>query len=105
MFDGISISGAMIASSPWVLLGLTFFLIITGKLVPRSTLQDAIDERNKVWDALQLSEQARLEAMTQMTNAVDALDSVAQVIRALPPPPPEIEPPRERQPDWRRRQG
>ena len=83
MFEGIT-AAKILTTSPWVLLALTFYLIMRGYLVPRSTLEDMKEDRNAWRDAHGVSETARAEQTAQVADLLDALQTVEQLIRALP---------------------
>lgn len=74
------------ASSPWVLLAVTFFLIISGSLVPRKTLNDMKQDRDNWKEAHRISELARSEAMAIVSKQAEAQEAVANAIESLPLP-------------------
>lgn len=70
--------------APSGLLAFTIFLILTGRLVPRSTYKDALEERDKWHKAADMSEHARdLEAEANRELLELARTTVA-LLRALP---------------------
>lgn len=84
MFEGVTIGGALLASSPWVLLAIGFFLLMTGHLVPRRTLTDMKEDRDAWRKVADVSETVRAEQTRQNNQMIAALETVEQVVRALP---------------------
>lgn len=84
MFEGIPLGPAIVASSPWVLLALTVLLLLTGRIVPRSTLADMKEDRDAWREAHRISEQARVEQLAQGAEMLRGLETTEQLVRALP---------------------
>lgn len=62
-------------------------LILSGKLVPRTTYEDVLADRDAWRDAHRVSEQARTEQSAQVAQLLDGLETVQSMIRSLPPAP------------------
>lgn len=66
------------------LLALVVLLILTGRLVPRSTLQDVRDERD-TWRAAHMeSEAARQAEREQVTELLELSRTAGHVLTSLP---------------------
>lgn len=70
--------------TPAGLLGLVIILIALGKLVPRRTLEDVIEDRNQWREAHQTSEKARLELQQQVQELLESSRATSAFIRAIP---------------------
>ncbi|MFC7794668.1 hypothetical protein [Streptomyces cinereoruber] len=68
------------------LLALVVLLVLTGRLVPRSTLQDMRDERDKWQAAHAESEAARQAERDQVTELLELSRVAGHVLSALPRP-------------------
>ncbi|RSS43836.1 hypothetical protein [Streptomyces sp. WAC08241] len=68
------------------LLALVVLLVLTGRLVPRSTLQDMRDERDKWQAAHDKSEAARQAERDQVTELLELSRVAGHVLSALPRP-------------------
>lgn len=62
-------------------------LILSGKLVPRTTYEDVLADRDAWRDAHRVSEQARTEQSAQVAQLLEGLETVQGMIRSLPPAP------------------
>jgi hypothetical protein len=67
MLDGIPI----LDLTPSVLLGVTVLMFLLGKIVPRSALQDKIDEADKWRKAYEAEREAHLESFAQTTRVIE----------------------------------
>jgi hypothetical protein len=67
MLDGIPIA----ALTPSVLLGVTVLLLLVGRIVPRSTLQDKINEAEKWRKAYEAERDAHLESFAQTSHLIE----------------------------------
>ncbi|GGU90900.1 hypothetical protein GCM10010275_29850 [Streptomyces litmocidini] len=68
------------------LLALVVLLVLTGRLVPRSTLQDMRDERD-TWRAAHMeSEAARQAEREQVTELLELSRTAGHVLTSLPKP-------------------
>jgi hypothetical protein len=84
---GLSVSQA----GPTALLALVVLLVLTGRLVPRSTLEDAHQERD-TWRAAHVeSEKARREEREQTEALLEMAHLGNQVLNSLPRPQPRGE--------------
>lgn len=70
--------------TPAGLLGLVIILIALGKLVPRRTLEDTINDRNEWRTAHQVSEQARVELQQQVQELLEHSRATDAFLRAIP---------------------
>jgi len=70
---GVPLGHILGVTSPWALLSLTFYLIITGKIVPRSTLNDVINDRNAWRTTSETCMETQREQSEQLNNMLDAL--------------------------------
>ncbi|WP_431781692.1 hypothetical protein [Streptomyces chumphonensis] len=68
------------------LLGIVILLILTGRLVPRSTLEDVRAERDTWRTAHQVSEEARLAALRQNDELTELARTGVRALDALPRP-------------------
>ncbi|MBW1600909.1 hypothetical protein JJV70_02080 [Streptomyces sp. JJ66] len=68
------------------LLGVVVMLILTGRLVPRSVLEDARAERDTWRAAHQVSEEARHSAQRQADELLDLYRTGVRALDALPRP-------------------
>ncbi|MGA4867551.1 hypothetical protein ACPB9J_33495 [Streptomyces lavendulocolor] len=75
------------AAGPTTLLALVVLLILTGRLVPRSTLQDMREERDTWRAAHSESEAARQAEREQVGELLEMARLGNQVLNSLPRPP------------------
>lgn len=66
-----------------VLLGIGILLILTGRLVPRRTYDDALRDRDRWQAAHSVSEEARLTQTRQLDAVLEVGETVKQVMTAL----------------------
>jgi hypothetical protein len=66
-----------------VLLGIGILLILTGRLVPRRTYDDALRDRDRWQQAHSVSEEARLTQTKQLDAVLEVGETVKQVMLAL----------------------
>lgn len=65
------------------LLGIGILLILTGRLVPRRTYDDALRDRDRWQTAHSVSEEARLTQTRQLDAVLEVGETVKQVMGAL----------------------
>lgn len=70
--------------TPAGLLAIIVLLIAVGRLVPRRTLEDVIQDRNEWRSAHQVSEQARVELQQQVQELLEHSRATDSFLRALP---------------------
>lgn len=87
MLDGLPVGPIVLASSPWVLLALVGYLIVTGRLSTPREVARMEKEIEYLRDTLRTSEQARVEALSQGQQMLNSLETIENVVRALPAPP------------------
>lgn len=68
------------------LVALIVILVLNGRLVPRSTLQDALTERDTWREAHRRSEEARLAEREQTAELLEMSRIAQHVLTALPRP-------------------
>lgn len=71
---------------PAGLLAIVVLLIVLGKLVPRRTHQDVIDDRNRWQEAHAISETARIEALRQNDKLLEVARTMEHFIESFPKP-------------------
>ena len=77
------------ASIPWVqggaaaLLAFTVWLILTGRIVPRSVLRDSQDERDKWEQAWKTSQDTVAELSRQVTALVEVGRTTEALLRSI----------------------
>jgi hypothetical protein len=84
--DVVAALGGLTNITAGSLLAIGVVMILAGKLVPRSHLDDMRSERDAWKTAALESEKARRETETASWKAVHALSTVEQVLTALVPP-------------------
>lgn len=84
---GVPIGTILVATSPWALLSLTFYLIITGRLVPRSTYTDVVKDRDAWREANTTCMEIQREQSDQMDEMLRGLQTLDTFIRSMPSPP------------------
>jgi hypothetical protein len=77
-WDNIPLDAIVGKGGPLTLLAIVVWMILTGRLVPRSTHQDKIAECQK-WEGV------ALKAMEQNSELLRATRTAEKVISALPP--------------------
>lgn len=82
MIDGVPI----LSLTPGVLLGVLVLAIITGRLVPRRTHEDALHDRDQWRAAHMVSEQARQASSDQVHELLEHARTTDAFIRSLPHP-------------------
>jgi hypothetical protein len=70
-------------AAPSVLLGILILLILTGRLVPRRTMEDAIHDRDEWRAAHRISEQARVELAEQLGELLEHARTTNAFIAAI----------------------
>jgi hypothetical protein len=73
----------LIALTTPTLLGIAILMVLTGRLVPRSTYDDKAEEANKWQAAHKVSEEARLSQTRQMDAVMEVGETVKNVLTAL----------------------
>lgn len=86
MFEGIPLSALTPLGMLVLVLGLPYLQIARGKLVPRSTLDDVIHDRNEWRTAHRISESARQEGADQVAELLEHARTTDAFIRSLPHP-------------------
>lgn len=71
---------------PTGLLAVVVLLILIGKLVPRKTHQDVINDRNRWQEAHAISETARIEALRQNDKLLEVARTMEHFIESFPKP-------------------
>ena len=84
--DGIPLSALTPIGALCLVLALPYLLIARGRLVPRSTLEDAYHDRDEWRAAHRISEQARAESADQVGELLEHARTTDAFIRALPHP-------------------
>jgi hypothetical protein len=85
---GAEVFGLSVAEAgPTALLTLVVLLVLTGRLVPRSTLTDMRDERDMWRAAHTTSEAARQKALDQTEELLETARLGNQLLNSLPRPP------------------
>ena len=79
MFDGVPIVGL---SAPAIVM-FGFLLIMTGRLVPRPTMQDKIDEAKSWREAYEKEREARVAADQQSRELLAGLKTNHEIIQAI----------------------
>lgn len=69
--------------APAALLGVCILLILTGRLVPRRTLEDANHDRNEWRAAHRISEAARAELAEQQRTLLEQGETSLALLRSL----------------------
>lgn len=80
--DGIGIPVSTL--TPAGLLALVIILIAVGRLVPRRTLEDTIHDRDEWRTAHRISETARAELASQVSELLEHARTTESFIRAIP---------------------
>lgn len=70
--------------TPAGLLAVVVLFIAVGKLVPRRTLEDTIEDRNQWREAHRISEQARVELQQQVQELLEHSRATDSFLRAIP---------------------
>lgn len=83
MLDGLG-SLPLGALTPAGLLGLLIILIALGKLVPRRTMDDIVEDRNQWREAHRTSEEARVELQQQVQELLEHSRATDAFLRAIP---------------------
>ena len=72
-----------IAGTGWALAASCAWLVYTGRLVPRTTLEDATHDRDEWRAAHRISEAARLEIQGRMSVVTDTATMLDQFMREM----------------------
>lgn len=72
--------------APSALAGLCVLLILTGRLVPRRTVEDITHDRDEWRAAHRISEAARAEAASQVEELLEHARTTDAFMRSLPHP-------------------
>ena len=70
--------------TPAGLLAVVILLIAVGRLVPRRTMDDVIEDRNQWRAAHKTSEEARIELQQQVQELLEHSRTTDQFIRSIP---------------------
>ncbi|MCE7081143.1 hypothetical protein [Streptomyces sp. ST2-7A] len=73
----------------WAIVAAAVWMVLTGRLVPRSVMEDARTDRDRWRAAHEVSEEARREADRQMGELLELARTTGQALSSLPPAPPE----------------
>lgn len=79
MIEGVPIS--LLSAS--ALLGLTVLLLLTGRIVPRSTLVDKIDEAERWRQAYEVEREARRISDAQTSELLEVAKTTHAIISAM----------------------
>lgn len=79
MLDGIPIANL----TPPVLLGIAVLLMLFGRIVPRSTLQDKIEEAERWRQAYEAEKEARVTSDAQTAELLELAKTTHNVIVAM----------------------
>lgn len=81
---GLSIADVPISHlTPYGLVGITILLILTGRLIPRRTLDDALHDRDEWRAAHRISETSRAEMAGQVDELLEHARTTDAFIRSL----------------------
>jgi hypothetical protein len=87
MFEGISLTALTPIGMFVLVAGFPYLQMARGKLIPRSTYDDVINDRNEWRVAHATSEAARMVGADQVEELLEHARTTDAFIRALPPPP------------------
>ena len=79
MFEGIPVADLSTAG----LLGLAILLLLLGRIIPRSTLQDKIEECNRWREAYEKERDARALADAQTSELLEMAKTTNAVMRSI----------------------
>ena len=83
MFESLPWPAITAATGGWALAGLAVWSIITGKLVPRSTLEDVTHDRNEWRTESRIKDQQIAEKDTQLDHMAEVGTTVNTIMRSL----------------------
>ena len=89
MIDGLPLSVLTPVGALCLVLALPYLQIARGKLVPRSSLDDVIHDRDEWRTAHRISETARSVSADQVEELLEHARVTDAIIRSLPHPPRE----------------
>lgn len=92
MLDGISLSALTPVGMLVLVMGLPYLQMARGKLVPRSTLDDVIHDRDEWRAAHRISETARQTGADQVDELLEHARTTDTFIRSLPHPGGQVSP-------------